>query len=173
MALGPRLEFRQGQSLVITPQLQQAIKLLQLSNVELEAYLSPGPTAEVLTRHADSARRLARLGALHVGEPAPAGCAVTVAAGAEIAIPIRSILHDQQNARVILGDVVAIDHPVAVPTGSWICHGYTGTKPYGVPSPVAAMIRGRTSLLVASSCAAAYGAHSTGVAIMKPRGVRI
>jgi RNA polymerase sigma-54 factor len=39
LALGPRLELRQGQSLVITPQLQQAIKLLQLSNVELEAYV--------------------------------------------------------------------------------------------------------------------------------------
>ena len=39
MALSPRLEFRQGQSLVITPQLQQAIKLLQLSNLELEAFV--------------------------------------------------------------------------------------------------------------------------------------
>jgi RNA polymerase sigma-54 factor len=39
VALGARLELRQGQSLVITPQLQQAIKLLQLSNVELDAYV--------------------------------------------------------------------------------------------------------------------------------------
>ncbi len=39
MALGARLELRQGQSLVITPQLQQAIKLLQLSNLELDAYV--------------------------------------------------------------------------------------------------------------------------------------
>ncbi len=39
MALGARLELRQGQSLVITPQLQQAIKLLQLSNIELDAYV--------------------------------------------------------------------------------------------------------------------------------------
>ena len=39
MALGPRLELRQGQGLVITPQLQQAIKLLQLSNLELDAYV--------------------------------------------------------------------------------------------------------------------------------------
>lgn len=39
MALGPRLELRQGQGLVITPQLQQAIKLLQLSNIELEAFI--------------------------------------------------------------------------------------------------------------------------------------
>ena len=39
MALSARLELRQGQSLVITPQLQQAIKLLQLSNIELEAFV--------------------------------------------------------------------------------------------------------------------------------------
>lgn len=39
MALSARLEIRQGQGLVITPQLQQAIKLLQLSNLELEAYV--------------------------------------------------------------------------------------------------------------------------------------
>jgi len=39
VALGPRLELRQGQGLVITPQLQQAIKLLQLSGMELDAYV--------------------------------------------------------------------------------------------------------------------------------------
>jgi RNA polymerase sigma-54 factor len=39
LALSPRLELRQGQGLVITPQLQQAIKLLQLNNLELEAYV--------------------------------------------------------------------------------------------------------------------------------------
>ncbi|OAO04146.1 RNA polymerase sigma-54 factor [Sphingomonadales bacterium EhC05] len=40
MALGPRLDLRQSQSLVMTPQLQQAIKLLTLSNLELENYIS-------------------------------------------------------------------------------------------------------------------------------------
>src|SRR5437763_12287203 len=39
MALTQRLELRQGQSLVMTPQLQQAIKLLQLSNLELAEYV--------------------------------------------------------------------------------------------------------------------------------------
>jgi RNA polymerase sigma-54 factor len=39
MALSQRLEIRQGQSLVMTPQLQQAIKLLQLSNIELAEYV--------------------------------------------------------------------------------------------------------------------------------------
>jgi RNA polymerase sigma-54 factor len=40
MALAPRLDLRQSQSLVMTPQLQQAIKLLTLSNLELEAVLA-------------------------------------------------------------------------------------------------------------------------------------
>ena len=35
MALSQRLEFRQSQALVMTPQLMQAIKLLQLSNLDL------------------------------------------------------------------------------------------------------------------------------------------
>lgn len=39
MALKQRLELRQGQSLVMTPQLQQAIKLLQMSNMELQAFV--------------------------------------------------------------------------------------------------------------------------------------
>ncbi len=39
MAMSQRLEMRQGQSLVMTPQLQQAIKLLQLSNLELPTYV--------------------------------------------------------------------------------------------------------------------------------------
>lgn len=37
--LSAKLELRQSQSLVITPQLQQAIKLLQLSNLELQSFL--------------------------------------------------------------------------------------------------------------------------------------
>ncbi len=40
MGLGPGLHLRQSQSLVLTPQLTQAIKLLQLSNLELEAFLA-------------------------------------------------------------------------------------------------------------------------------------
>src|SRR5215510_10318277 len=39
MVLSPKLELRQGQQLVMTPQLQQAIRLLQLSNIELCSYV--------------------------------------------------------------------------------------------------------------------------------------
>src|SRR6476469_7747185 len=40
MALGPRLDLRQSHSLVMTPQLQQAIKLLALSNLEIETFIA-------------------------------------------------------------------------------------------------------------------------------------
>jgi RNA polymerase sigma-54 factor len=56
MALGPRLDLRQSQSLVMTPQLQQAIKLLALSNLEIEAFIGDALEANPL---------------LDVGEAAP------------------------------------------------------------------------------------------------------
>jgi RNA polymerase sigma-54 factor len=40
MSLGPRLDLRQSQSLVMTPQLQQAIRLLALSNLEIESFIA-------------------------------------------------------------------------------------------------------------------------------------
>ncbi len=39
MAIGPRLDLRLSQSLVMTPQLRQAIKLLQFSNLEVTAFV--------------------------------------------------------------------------------------------------------------------------------------
>ena len=39
MAIGPRLDLRFSQSLVMTPQLRQAIKLLQFSNLEVAAFV--------------------------------------------------------------------------------------------------------------------------------------
>jgi RNA polymerase sigma-54 factor len=40
MSIGPRLDLRQSQSLVMTPQLQQAIRLLALSNLEVEGFIA-------------------------------------------------------------------------------------------------------------------------------------
>ena len=39
MGLSPRLEFRQAQSLTLTPQLMQSIRLLQLSHLELDLFV--------------------------------------------------------------------------------------------------------------------------------------
>src|SRR5437868_11259100 len=69
MALAPKLELRQGQQLVMTPQLQQAIRLLQLSNVELCTFVeaevernpllerdevAPEPSPEAQSQRADN-----------------------------------------------------------------------------------------------------------------------
>jgi RNA polymerase sigma-54 factor len=74
-----RLELRQSQTLVMTPQLQQAIKMLQLSNFELaefvEAEVEQNPLLEHRERDADEAP-------LAVPEAVPAatnGHAVTLA----------------------------------------------------------------------------------------------
>src|SRR3546814_10266229 len=40
MSLAPRLDLRQTQSLVMTPQLQQAIRLLALSHLEIEGFIA-------------------------------------------------------------------------------------------------------------------------------------
>ena len=56
MALGPRLEIRQSQSLVMTPQLQQAIKLLALSNLELETHIAEALDANPLLEMGEVSR---------------------------------------------------------------------------------------------------------------------
>lgn len=66
MALTQRLEFRQSQSLVMTPQLMQAIKLLQLSNLDLVAFVEDELERNPLLERADSD------GAPDRGQEAPA-----------------------------------------------------------------------------------------------------
>ena len=66
MALTQRLEFRQTQSLVMTPQLMQAIKLLQLSNLDLVAFVEDELERNPLLERANQD------GAPDHGEPAAA-----------------------------------------------------------------------------------------------------
>ncbi len=72
MVLSPRLELRQGQTLVMTPQLQQAIKLLQLSNLELSAYVEQELEQNPLLERDDESRANAAEDADGDAAPAPA-----------------------------------------------------------------------------------------------------
>ncbi|MEM9668309.1 MAG: RNA polymerase factor sigma-54 [Pseudomonadota bacterium] len=54
MAMRQSLDMRQGQSLVMTPQLQQAIKLLQLSNQELQEFVEAEIERNPLLERADA-----------------------------------------------------------------------------------------------------------------------
>ena len=55
MSAYQRLDLRQGQSLVMTPQLQQAIKLLQLSNIELAEFVAEEIERNPLLERGDNA----------------------------------------------------------------------------------------------------------------------
>ena len=95
MAISARLELRQSQGLVMTPQLQQAIKLLQLSNLDLTAFVEGELERNPLLEHDedDLTRILVRgdevddagvvdsalLGGLHGGSSEMAEMARTVA----------------------------------------------------------------------------------------------
>jgi RNA polymerase sigma-54 factor len=55
MNFGPRLDLRQSQQLVMTPQLQQAIKLLALSNLEIETFIAEAIEANPLLEIGETA----------------------------------------------------------------------------------------------------------------------
>ena len=62
MALTPRLDLRQSQSLVMTPQLQQAIKLLAASNLEIETFIGEALEANPLLEAGNVSREAADAG---------------------------------------------------------------------------------------------------------------
>ncbi len=62
MAVRQRMDLRQTQSLVMTPQLQQAIKLLELSNQELAAYVEQEIEQNPLLEHEDAAEPIGDAG---------------------------------------------------------------------------------------------------------------
>ncbi len=68
MAIGPRLDLRQSQSLVMTPQLQQAIKLLALSNLEIESFLAEAVEANPLLDIGETRREESEEGPPERGE---------------------------------------------------------------------------------------------------------
>ena len=76
LATGIRLDLRQTQGLVLTPQLQQSIRLLQLStlelNQEIEQALNENPLLERVDDPLASTLRIASDGSIQPA-PTPAG----------------------------------------------------------------------------------------------------
>ena len=104
MSLAPRLDLRQSQSLVMTPQLQQAIKLLALSNLEIESFI-----AEELEKNP--------LLAAAAGE----GEAITPVERAEPA-PVSSADETATADRLMLAGDAAADAPLDVDYGAETFH---------------------------------------------------
>ena len=63
MAFAPRLDLRQSQALVMTPQLRQAIQLLQYSNLEASQFIEDELLKNPLLERAETGEA--------VGEPEP------------------------------------------------------------------------------------------------------
>ena len=70
MALSPKLEMRQGQQLVMTPQLQQAIRLLQFSNFELNAFVDAELERNPLLERDERGELVVRQSGVDAPEPA-------------------------------------------------------------------------------------------------------
>jgi len=100
MALGPRLDLRQTQSLVMTPQLQQAIKLLALSNLEIETFIGDALEANPL---------------LEIGDAAPSATGETVEAPEELR---RTTLESSPVDQLVAEGRAEDDRPLDIDTSS-------------------------------------------------------
>jgi RNA polymerase sigma-54 factor len=110
VALGPRLDLRQSQSLVMTPQLQQAIRLLAASNLEIETFI-----AEAL-----EANPLLEAGGLTREAPAPDGGGEDFSAPAPDEITSDALIaqgHGEAEAPLDLGGA-ALDRDVDTGDGA-------------------------------------------------------
>jgi len=100
MALGPRLDLRQSQSLVMTPQLQQAIRLLALSNLEIEGFI---------------AGELEKNPLLEAGAPEPETVSIDSAPAEEAFAPLAA---EAGADRLIAQGMGAADNPLDVDHGA-------------------------------------------------------
>jgi RNA polymerase sigma-54 factor len=97
MALTQRLQIRQSQALVMTPQLMQAIKLLQLSNLDLVAYVEAELERNpLLDRSADDEQGPVEAGSGEVPDSPAAEGETWEANSSE---PSRSAMEDALDAR--------------------------------------------------------------------------
>jgi RNA polymerase sigma-54 factor len=114
MAITQRLELRQGQTLVMTPQLQQAIKLLQLSNLELVTFVEQELERNPLLERDESAQA--------VTETAPADDTPADSTPADTALSREDFSRveelDAEREDVFAEDASPQAHP-ALPLADW------------------------------------------------------
>jgi RNA polymerase sigma-54 factor len=84
MGMGPRLDLRQSQTLVMTPQLRQAIQLLQFNNLEAAAFVELELERNPLLERDEGSEAGPR------ERPAPDQVVVPAPAGADVADAVRS-----------------------------------------------------------------------------------
>jgi RNA polymerase sigma-54 factor len=118
MALAPRIEIRQSQSLVMTPQLQLAIRLLRLSNLELADYLVAELEKNPLLELAPASGATARGRGDGDGDLLDAVAAeVTLAGHLQVQIGAMRARPEVAEAAAIIADELEDDGYLRVPLG--------------------------------------------------------
>ena len=124
MALAPKIVARQSQQLAMTPQLQQAIKLLQLSNIELAAFvdeqLEKNPLLERGT--GEENRRDEAATVAPADTPVPDLEKAPAAASAELDAPDHAVTPDAAPSDTMAADVggkVDFGHGASTGGGSY------------------------------------------------------
>ena len=97
MALTPRLDLRQSQALIMTPQLQQSIKMLQLNNHEIMAYVDEQLEQNPLLEHADNEEQPPDPAEPLAGDEAPALEEAASAEPAPVESPAEVLNSDYDN----------------------------------------------------------------------------
>ena len=115
MVVSQRLDLRQSQTLVLTPQLQQAIKLLQMSNQELGEFVAKEIEQNPLLEQGDGG-----------GEFASGSPSEQVATEAEPT----AIIRDNDEPAPLTGDSADAPAP-ASDEDVWASDGYTGAEGHG------------------------------------------
>jgi RNA polymerase sigma-54 factor len=115
MSLAPRLDLRQSQTLVMTPQLQQAIKLLQMSNMELNEFVETEIEQNPLLERADD-------------QPVEGAMAEQVPTG-----PEEFSQSGSQSSSSSSSDSAASEGETVAPADEevWASDGYTGEESFG------------------------------------------
>jgi RNA polymerase sigma-54 factor len=98
MALAPRLELRHTQTLVMTPQLQQAIRLLQYTNLELTDFLTQEVEKNPLLEFEDSTIEPPVAGEADAAEPTSFDRSSNSEAGADVKLQEASERGTQDDA---------------------------------------------------------------------------
>ena len=130
MALSAKLVMRQGQALVMTPQLLQAIKLLQLSNVELASFIEEELERNPLLERAEDRPDdpLDRSSAVAEAPETPTEREWT---SEDLAIDQRDL---ESSLGTELGNTFDADRPAALAAESWEGYGLSATSWTGAPS---------------------------------------
>jgi RNA polymerase sigma-54 factor len=121
MAIGPRLDLRHTQTLIMTPQLRQAIKLLQFSNLEVAAFVEEELERNPLLERDESPEPGMR------EQPAPDQIVVNAPAPADVAEVVRPDVIAGEATASLDAEGAELFDPGGASDGAWSGGGGSGS----------------------------------------------